>query len=173
MTKIKLLFAGFFFVSTLIYGQKSVQYADSIRKSSNIPELSYAVVKDKSILEMVALGRHSVDLRDTATLNDRFHIGSNTKAMTGFIIAKYVEKGKLKWNTKFFDLFPEWKQTSNPAYYTITLQDLLSHRARIQPFQGEEDSIPAFEGTRQEKRQNFGRYVLTLPPVKTDTTAKF
>ncbi len=55
------------------------------------------------------LGHHSVNLKDTATINDKFHIGSNTKAMTTFIIAKYVEKNKLKWDTKFFDLFSDWK----------------------------------------------------------------
>src|SRR6478736_4765692 len=96
----------FAILSVNCFGQKTLQYADSIRKSSHIPELSYAVVTGRSILEMEALGRHSVDRRDSATLNDRFHIGSNTKAMTAFMIAKYVEKGKLKWNTKFFDIFP-------------------------------------------------------------------
>lgn len=120
-------------------------------------------------MEIAALGKHSIDLPDTATLNDRFHIGSNTKAMTAFMIAKYVEKGKLKWTTKFFDLFPEWKTKSNPAYVNITLQDLLSHKAGIQPFQGENDpAIPDFKGTNPAKRKQFGRFVLTLDPVKPD-----
>ncbi len=72
------------------FGQKTMQFADSIRNTHNIPEISYAVINSSSILEIAAIGRHSIDLPDTATLNDRFHIGSNTKAMTAFIIAKYV-----------------------------------------------------------------------------------
>jgi len=160
--------------STNCPGQKTHQYADSIRKTSLIPELCYAVVTDKTTLEIGVLGQHSVDLRDTATMNDRFHIGSNTKAMTAFMIAKYVEKGKLKWTTKFFDIFPEWKNNSKPEYYDISLQDLLSHRALIQPFQGENDpAIPNFQGTKQQKREAFGKFVLTLEPVKNDTTHKF
>ncbi|KAB7733255.1 serine hydrolase [Rudanella paleaurantiibacter] len=115
-----------------------------------------------------------VGLPDTATLNDRFHIGSNTKAMTAFIIAKYVEKGKLNWSTKFFDLFPEWKAKSKPDYENITLQDLLSHKAGIQPFQGEGDpQIPEFKGTNQEKRKQFGQFVLTLEPIKLDAQNPF
>lgn len=150
-------------------GQKTTQFADSIRKVYHIPEMSYAVVNSINSLEIAALGKHSIDLPDTATLNDRFHIGSNTKAMTAFMIAKYVEKGKLKWTTKFFDLFPAWIAKSNPAYVNITLQDLLSHKAGIQPFQGENDPpIPAFKGTNPEKRKQFGRFVLTLDPVKPD-----
>lgn len=153
-------------ISTICYGQKTVQFADSIRQSFHIPEISYAVIDSKSTLEIAALGRHSVDLPDTATLNDRFHIGSNTKAMTAFIIAKYVEKGKLQWTTKFFDVFPEWKAKSKAEYENISLEDLLSHRAGIQAFQGEGDSeIPDFKGTNQQKREQFGQFVLTLEPA--------
>ena len=161
-------------VSTICFGQKTVLFADTIRNTYNIPEISYAVVNAKSIVEIAASGKHSVDLPDTATLNDRFHIGSNTKAMTAFIIAKYVEKGKLKWTAKFFDLFPEWKEKSNPGYSNITLQDLLSHKAGIWPFQGEDDpEIPAFKGTNPEKREQFGRFVLTLEPVFPDEQNPF
>lgn len=168
------LFALFTLTSLVCFGQNNVQYADSIRRISNIPELSYAVVTENSISEIQALGKHSINLNDSATLNDRFHIGSNTKAMTAFIIAKYVENGKLKWTTKFFDIYPEWKSNSNSVYHNITLQDLLAHRARIQPFQGDNDPIiPEFKGTKQEKRKSFGKFVLTLNPVEIDTIHKF
>mgnify|MGYP001806189327 CR=1 FL=1 len=164
----------FLFIATLSFGQKTIQFADSIRNAYNIPEISYAVIDSKSTLEIAALGRHSIDLSDTATLNDRFHIGSNTKAMTAFIIAKYVEKGKLEWTTKFFDLFPEWREKSKPEYASISLQDLLSHKAGIWPFQGEGDpQIPDYKGTKSEKRKQFGQFVLTLEPVKPDEQKPF
>lgn len=162
------------FLSITCFGQNTRPFADSIRTSYHIPELSYAVVTDKSVLELQAMGLHSTVLTDSATLNDRFHIGSNTKAMTAFMIAKYIEKGKLKWTTEFFDIFPSWKTHSNFQYRTITLKDLLSHRARIQPFQGEnEPKIPKFKGNNQAKREAFGRFVLTLEPVEFDTINKF
>lgn len=161
-------------ISTVCFGQQTAKFADSIRTVFNIPEISYAVIDSKTILEISALGKHSTELPDTATFNDRFHIGSNTKAMTTFIIAKYVEKGKLKWTTKFFDIYPQWKKNSIEAYFNVTLQDLLSHRARIQPFQGENDPIiPNCNGTKQEKRKQFGKFVLTLAPTEIDTIHKF
>lgn len=159
--------AVFFLNVIAVCGQRTIRFADSIQKACHIPEINYAVIDSKSIIEIAALGKHSVDLPDTATLNDRFHIGSNTKAMTAFIIAKYVEKGKMKWTTKFFDLFPGWKAKTNPGYAGITLQDLLSHKAGIQPFQGEDDPpIPNFKGTNAAKRKQFAQFVLTLAPVK-------
>ena len=167
MKKLTTIFLLIF--SKVCFSQRTVQFADSIRKAYKIPEISYAVVNSKSTLEIAALGKHSINLADTATLVDRFHMGSNTKAMTAFTIARYVEKGKLKWTTKFFDLFPEWKEKSKSEYANITLQDLLSHKAGIEPFQGENDpQIPDFKGTNPEKRKQFGQFVLTLEPVKLD-----
>ncbi len=164
----------FLTITAVCHGQQTTQFADSIRKTYNIPEISYAVIDSKTIYEIAALGKHSSELADTATLSDRFHIGSNTKAMTAFMIAKYVEKGKLKWTTKFFDLFPEWRANSKPEYLNITLQELLAHKAGIQPFQGENDpQIPEFKGTKQDKRSQFGRFVLTLAPAKIDTANPF
>jgi CubicO group peptidase (beta-lactamase class C family) len=168
---ITILFLTF---TTLCFGQKTIHFSDSVRKVYNIPEISYAVIDSKTIFEIAALGKHSIELADTATINDRFHIGSNTKAMTAFIIAKYVEKEKLRWTTKFFDIFPEWKENSKPDYLNITLQELLSHKAGIQPFQGNNDpEIPEFKGTNQEKRNQFGQFVLTLESVKIDNTNPF
>lgn len=158
----------------MVFAQPSIHFADSIRSAYHIPELSYAVVNANATLEIAALGKHSINLPDTATLDDRFHIGSNTKAMTAFMIARYVEMGKLKWSTKFFDLFPQWRKTSNAAFANITLQDLLSHRAGVQPFQGEGDPvIPDFKGTAMEKRWQFGRFVLTLDALKMDSTMPY
>lgn len=161
-------------IATTSFGQKTIQFADSIRNAYHIPEIAYAVINSKSILEISVSGKHATNLPDTATLNDRFHIGSNTKAMTAFIIASYVEKGKLKWTTKFFDLFPEWKAKSKPEYLGISLQDLLSHKAGVQPFQGDGDpQIPSFKGTNAEKRKQFGQFVLTLEPIKLDAQNPF
>lgn len=166
--------------ATLSLAQKTTAFADSIRKAFGIPELSYAVADAKQVLEIAALGRHSLALRDTATLDDRFHIGSNTKAMTAFIAARYVEKGKLAWNTRLLDVFPEWKQSSKPGYEQVTLQDLLSHRGGVQAFQGpagfeagEAEHLPEFKGSRQERRQQFCQYALTLEPVKPDAEQPF
>lgn len=164
----------FSFFSQLIFSQNYKRYIDSVRQAFHIPEVSYAIINEKDIKNIGSFGVHSVNLKDSASLNDRFHIGSNTKAMTAFMIAKYVEKGKLKWKTKFFDLFPEWKKTSRKEYYNITLEELLSHRTFVQPFQGENDPrIPKFEGNQAEQRKQFGKFVLTLSPAAPENGQHF
>ncbi len=175
MYKLILITLSSLSIQGILFGQKTFKYADSIRLNYQIPEIAYAVIDAKTTFEIAAIGKHAINLLDTASLNDRFHIGSNTKAMTAFMIAKYVEKGRIKWSTKFFDLFPEWKKESKSEYANITLKDLLSHRAGIHPLQGlaNDPAIPTYKGTNPEKRKQFGRFVLKLDRVILDSQNTF
>lgn len=169
MRKIYLIF--FIFYTFRIYSQNLNKVADSLRVKYKIPEIAFAIVSVDSINEVQTLGFHKVEskkLEDEARISDFFHLGSNTKAITGFICAYLVEQKKINWDTKFFDLFPEWKKKSNNAFYNITLEDLLSHRARIQPFTSgiEYKKLPKFGGTKSEKRRQFCKYILKNEPVQ-------
>ncbi|WP_423126313.1 serine hydrolase domain-containing protein [Gaoshiqia sp. Z1-71] len=146
-------------------------FIDSLMQAGHIPELGYAVISADSIMTLQTVGFHRADLKKRKTrakVTDYFHLGSNTKAITGFVAAYLVENNKINWTTMFFDLFPEWKTQSNPAYYEITLADLLSHRAKIQPYTSglEYQKLPAFKGDKSDQRKQFARYLLTEQPVR-------
>jgi len=169
-------FAGLFSQMNLS-GQDLNLLADSIRSEYHIPEIAYAVVSSDSVLEMNCLGTKRADQYSPAELTDRFHLGSNTKAITGLIAALLVSERKINWETKFFDLCPEIRQGSSPAYFDITLLELLGHRARIQPFtDGEEYPNPQvcrFKGDAQRQRYQFVQWVLALDPVQTDEKVSY
>lgn len=159
-------------VSLSVKSQDLSDFADNIRKEYKIPEIGYAVVTSDSILEMNILGFKRAGTTIKADPDDRFHLGSNTKAITGFIAALLVKQKKVDWETKFFDLNPELKSNSKPAYYDMTLVDLLTHKARIQPFtDGDEYPNPIvgkFKGDKSTQRYKFVEWVLTLEPVKSE-----
>ncbi len=156
---------------TIIKAQDFQGFTDSLMVRYNIPELSYAVISADSILDLKVFGFHRTDVKTEQTkaaFSDYFHLGSNTKAITGFIAAYLVEQNKIKWSTKFFDLFPSWKTKSNAAYYEITLADLLSHRAKIQPYTSglEYQELPEFIGNQSAQRRQFSKYLLCEKPVR-------
>ena len=171
----RIIFIILVVLTTQLHGQDIIAIADSLRKANQIPEIAFAVITKDSILETAYLGYHKINSPDTASSTDRFPIGSNTKAMTGFIAAKLVETKKIKWDTRFFDLYPEWKAKADTGYWKITLQDLLSHRARIQPFTNDKeyDKLPQFTGNKQERRKVFGKAILSLVPVTRDENSKY
>lgn len=147
-------------------GQSTFTFADSIRKASKTPELAYAVVSADSIYEMQALGVRKINTGLRARLTDHFRIGSNTKAITGMLAAVLVRQGRLSWNTKFFDLFPEMKAGSRKEYLGYTLKDLLTFRARLIRYTYT-DAVPAkgqFRGDEATQRYQFMQWVLRQPP---------
>lgn len=167
-----LFFLSLLFVSFNSRSQSLYNKIDSLRKEYYLPEIGCAVISAEKIIDVQVCGYHRIDKQDkenAAILSDHFHLGSNTKAITGYIAAMLVEQGKIKWGTKFFDLFPQLKKEANAAYGNITLQQLLSHRAGIQPFtKGEKEKAPHIKGTHSEQRMAFAKYVLKQPPVHPD-----
>jgi len=170
----KPLFIAVFILSFRIISAQSIaEIAENIMFRDSIPEMAYAVVTKDSVFIKNVLGHHQItewNEKQNANLNDYFHLGSNTKAITGFVAAYLVENQKIKWDTKLFDVFPDLKDKSNPSYYHVTLEDLLSHRAKIQPFTSGDESVncPRFTGDKQEKRAKLAECVLMLQPVESD-----
>jgi D-alanyl-D-alanine carboxypeptidase len=180
MRKCFVLFIGFLIISSC-YSQESFEIKktlnkiDSIRIRFDIPAVAFGVVRDDSILLQGAIGVREINTNDSITIYDKFHIGSDSKALTSFIAGKLVDNGLISWNTKFFDLFPELKATSKPGYYEIELKDLLSHRAFIDPFKGGNqwnilEQFYKIDTNKTRSNYNFSKFLLTLEPTKYDST---
>ncbi len=154
-------------ISVTSFGQPLSSFADSIRTRYQIPELAYAVVSSDSIFEMQALGFKRVNSGSKAAIDDRFRLGSCTKTITAYIAALLVKQGKLNWDTKFFDLYPELKIQSNKAYYDFTLQDLITFRANIIQWSYGNDTPKKreIEGDDQQQRYAFVKWILKQDPV--------
>lgn len=146
---------------------------DSLRINHNIPAIAYGIIRNDSVIVNNAIGLRDIETKDKARVNDLFHIGSNTKSFSSFLAAKLVEDGKISWDTKFFDLYPEMKAESNPVYYDMTLLQLLSHRARLINFKNESEVYPIVDYEKNldeklslaRKRYYFIKQVLKYEPI--------
>ena len=65
----------------------------------NLPSAAAAVVRKGALIAAGAVGTRRVGSDSPVTLEDRFHIGSDTKAMTSLLAAMLVEQGKLRWDS--------------------------------------------------------------------------
>lgn len=66
---------------------------------------------------------------DPVTLDDRWHLGSNTKAMTAVLYARLVEQGRTTWEAPLSALFPG--AVIDPAWNGVTINDFIQHRAGL------------------------------------------
>ncbi|GAB3516384.1 serine hydrolase domain-containing protein [Emticicia fontis] len=142
-------------------------FADSIRKAYQIPELAYAVVSSDSIFESHTLGVQRANSNFPAKPTDRFHIGSNTKAITAFIAALLVQQKKISWDTKFLTLFPELKKNSKKVYANVTLQDLITFRGLLPSYTYtfEQPTKEHITGDNQQQRFLLAKYFLSQKPM--------
>ena len=102
---------------------------EPIRQTYDLPALAGAIVTSKSLVAVGAAGVRKYGTKIPVTINDQFHLGSDTKAMTATIIAMMVETRRLDWKTTLAAALPELAANMDPAYRQVTLEQLLSHRA--------------------------------------------
>jgi CubicO group peptidase (beta-lactamase class C family) len=98
-----------------------------------LPALAAAVVKDGKIAAAGAVGTRRAGEKIPVTLNDRFHLGSDTKAMTALLAAMFIEEGKVGWKTTLPEVFPELSEKMDSRLKTVTVEQLLSHTSGISP----------------------------------------
>lgn len=62
---------------------------------------------------------------------DRWHLGSDGKAMVATMIARLVERGALSWDWTLAEMLPQFEATMHESYRDVTLPELLSHRSGL------------------------------------------
>ncbi len=105
-----------------------------------------------------AVGLCRKDGASKIKLTHLFNIASLTKAMSASVIASVVEQGLLSWGTRLADVMPELADSMNPAYASVTLEQLLAHRAGIVVIDGLDSDM-----------QSFLSSLPAEPPANTDT----
>lgn len=104
---------------------------DSQRSKQGLPALAAAVVKEGVIIASGVAGVrvHGTELK--ATINDRFHLGSDTKAMTALLAGMAVDEGKLQWTSTIGDVLGKDVPGLDPGLAAISLEQLLSHTSGL------------------------------------------
>src|SRR5689334_11902854 len=93
--------------------------------------IAAAVLKGERIIGLGTAGARKRRSGERITVDDRFHLGSCTKAMTATLIAMLVEEAKLSWTSTLGELFAGSVNPMHPAWEKVTLRQLLAHRAGL------------------------------------------
>lgn len=140
------------------------------QEKNHLPAVAGLVQIDGKIAAESALGVRALGHPEAVTVNDRWHIGSDTKAFTSTMIARLVEKGVMSFDDTLAASFPDFAKEMDPAYRGITITQLLSHTAGLPPLTDDKD-LPPFlaviksaEGVKAQRTAIAHKY-LTLPPA--------
>ncbi|MCB9616800.1 MAG: beta-lactamase family protein [Sandaracinus sp.] len=103
---------------------------EDVARDTGVPSLAVAIVDSRGVVESAASGVRRLGDSTPVTLDDRYHLGSNTKAMTATVAAILVDEGTVAWTTTLEEVFGD-EVTVDAGYADVTLAELLSHTAGI------------------------------------------
>jgi CubicO group peptidase (beta-lactamase class C family) len=102
-----------------------------IQQKYHLPAVAGAIVTSKGLEICGVVGVRKSGTAISASLNDMWHLGSDTKAMTATLVGSLVEQGLLKWSATVADVFPDLAPGFDPEMMNVTVLHLLSHRAGL------------------------------------------
>ena len=105
---------------------------EPIRVKYHLPALAAAIVTDDGAVDMAATGVRKVATTVPVTVEDLWHLGSDTKAMTALLAGTFVAEKKLAWDDKVISFFPEIAGEVSPAMKNVTVAQVLSHQAGLE-----------------------------------------
>jgi CubicO group peptidase (beta-lactamase class C family) len=139
-----------------------------IRQKHQVPALAAAIVASQGVTAVGAVGVRKRGTEVGVTLEDQWHLGSDTKAMTATLVAVLVERRQVRWDSTVAEVFPDLAAGFNPEMKGVTVKELLAHHAglpanlSLAQFQG---SDAPREGLRAV-RESLGRAPQSPPGTK-------
>ncbi|TBR26221.1 class A beta-lactamase-related serine hydrolase [bacterium] len=100
---------------------------ETVRAKHGLPALGAAVLKGGKVVAIGAVGKRRLGDSEAVTVDDRWHLGSLTKAMTATLVARLVERGRLRWDMTLGEAFPAFAPKMHAGYRAVTLERLLTH----------------------------------------------
>ncbi len=99
----------------------------TIVNTRHVPAMAGAILTSAGIQKCGAAGWRRAGDPTPVTVDDQWHLGSDTKTMTATLAARLVERGLIKWDSSVAEVLPD----AGSGWGSVTLDQLLTHRAGI------------------------------------------
>jgi len=135
------------------------------------PAIAALIQKDGQVAAEAATGHRALGHDELVTLDDRWHIGSDTKAFTATLIGTLVDQRLMSFDDTLEVSLPALATTMHPAYRHITVRQVLSHTAGLPPLKSPETEFPTAVAVAKTargvaaQRAALARYYLSRPPA--------
>lgn len=133
-----------------------------------VPGMAAVVIRDFRTEPELVAGVRALGSPALVRPGDRWHLGSDGKAMTATLIAGLVEANALAWDRPLAQMLPDLAPSMRAEYRDVTLPDLLSHRAGLPENISDLDFFNTFytdTAPRPEQRLRYVARCLQEAPV--------
>jgi len=140
---------------------------NTVFKKYDIPGGVYAVARNGRTEAIVSYGVRSLSTNEAACIDDPYAVASIMIATEGTLAARMVEKGVIKWETRFDEIFPEYRNITPVHIRQSTFYDICCYASGI-PGGANYDDIRKLERSyppREARLRYMRDYVFKMPPV--------
>ena len=96
-----------------------------------LPGIAVGVIEDGKVVYARGHGETVAGSGDLVTTKTLFKIASNSKAMTGAVLARLVQQGKLRWDDPVVKHLPQFAMHDPWVTQHMTVSDLLVHNSGL------------------------------------------
>ncbi|NNC41009.1 MAG: beta-lactamase family protein [Acidimicrobiia bacterium] len=132
------------------------------RERFKTPAAGAAVVTRSGALEVDVVGNRQRGSADPATIDDQWHIGSCTKAITAVLYARLVEQGITEWGIPIGNLFPDLGDAIDTGWAEPTVDEVLLCRSGMNANLSRAEMLAAWEDTSPMSEQRTRAAVSAL-----------
>lgn len=118
-------------VGAAVGGVDFVAGLEKVLEERGVPAVGGAVFTAERVLVKAATGVRRRGEHAEVTVDDRWHLGSCTKAMTGTLAAVAVERGELEWGSTLGEVLGTRAGRMHEGYEDVTLERLMANRGGV------------------------------------------
>lgn len=100
-------------------------FVEEAMRKLEIPGVGLALIEDGRIVWEGGLGVKAMGSDDKVDKDTRFLIASNTKGMATLLLATLVDEGRLAWEQKVTDVYPEFRLGSQDTTNSVLIEHLI------------------------------------------------
>lgn len=142
-------------LTTLAHGDAVDDYLRGEMKRSQIPGLTYGIIRDGKLVRSGAFGKADIELDTPMKVDNLCEIGSITKQFTAFATMMLVEQRKIGLDDTISKYLPEAKEN----WKEITVRNLLNQTSGIQEYV----FVPGLGLDKEFDRKQFMDSMTPLP----------
>jgi CubicO group peptidase (beta-lactamase class C family) len=100
-------------------------FVEKSRQQLEVPGIGFALIDDGKLLWQGGFGVRALGSPAKVDEHTKFMIASNTKGMTTLLLSVLADEGKLRWDQKVVDLYPEFRLGNDEVTRSVLVRHLV------------------------------------------------
>jgi CubicO group peptidase (beta-lactamase class C family) len=100
-------------------------FVEQSREALEVPGIGFALIDNGKVVWQGGFGVRALGSPEKVDENTKFMIASNTKGLTTLLLSVLADEGKLRWDEKVVDLYPQFRLGNDEVTKSVLVRHLI------------------------------------------------